>query len=148
MYGRSSLEPDSPVPQICRLSQQVNREDYQFTPTLLEHEQLAEYQSSSESGTSLNMLSKLRAGIKIIISDRAICGSGDGVFLIRWQEGGGKGVHPVTANPKITAVWFIVVQIHPNKKEIIRQLPRIDKHEKEELAVYCRHIRHLILAPH
>ena len=95
------------MPQICRLSQQVNQEDYQFTPTLLEREQLAEYQSSSESGTSLNMLSKLRAGIKIIISDRAICGSGDGVVLIRWQEGGGKGVHPVAANPKITGCGLL-----------------------------------------
>lgn len=70
------------------------------------------------------------------------------MVLIRWQEGGGKGVHPVAANPKITAVWFIVVLIHPNKKEIIRQLPQIDKHSKEELAVYCREIRHLISAPY
>jgi len=115
---------------------------------LLKHEQLAENQSSSESGTSLNMLSKLRAGIKIIISDRDICGPRDGVVLIHWQEGGGKGVHPVAANPKLTVVWFIVVPIHPHKKEIIRHLPQIDKHAKEELAVDCREIRHLVLTPH
>lgn len=136
------------MPQISRLSQQVNQEDYQLTPTLLEHEQLAEYQSSSEFGTSLSMLSKLRMGIKIILTDRAICASGVGVVLIRWQEGGGKRVHPIAANPKITAVQFIEVLIHPNKEEIIRQLPQIDKHSKEELAVYCREIRHLISAPH
>lgn len=109
---------------------------------------MVEYQSSSASGTGLNLLSKLRAGIKIVISDRAICGSGDGVVLIRWQEGGGKGVHPVAANPKITAERFIVVPIHPNKKEIVRHLLQLDKHAKVELAVYCREIRHLILAPH
>lgn len=113
MCRKSSLEPDSPVPQTCRVSQQVNREDYQFTPTLPQREQLAEYQSSSESGTSLNTLSKLRAGIKIIISDRALCGLGDGVVLIRWQ-GGGKGVHPVAANPEISGcglLWCQSIQI-------------------------------------
>lgn len=85
-----SLELDSPVPQMCRLSQRVSQEYHQLTPTLLEHEQLVGYQSS-ESGTSLNILSKLRAGIKPILSDRALCGSGDDVVLIRWQGRGEKG---------------------------------------------------------
>lgn len=56
-------------------------------------------------------------------------------------------MHPVAANPKITAVWFIVVLIPPNKKGIIKHLPQVDKHAEEELAICCREIHHLILAP-
>ena len=81
MCRKSSLKLDSPVSQTYRLSLQVNQEDYQFAPTLLEQEQLAEYQSRSECGTRLKMLSKLRAGIKIIVSDKTICRSEDNVFF-------------------------------------------------------------------
>lgn len=86
------------------------------------------------------MLSKLKAGIKIVVSARAMHGSGDGVFF--FFIGKKKGKEEVSVNPVITAVWFIVVPIDPNEKGIIRHLPQTDKHAKEELAVYCSEINH------